>query len=557
MCMRRGRDLVFEAMREQEVPYLFGNPGTTELPLMDGLAGHPDIRYILALHEDVAVAAAMGWAVMTGRPGVVNLHVAPGLAHGLGNVYNAWRSRIPLVVTAGQHDTRFIHQEPVLWGDLVAMARPLTKWSVEPNSAEELAVLLPQAFKVAMTPPQGPVFMALPHDVLWGQTSAQTGPATVLPNWGPGDSSARLAFLDALSRSRRPLIIAGDAVTRAGAVTALVALAEAVGAVVMNEPLPAAINFPTTHPLYAGPLPTERGALRRVLDDADCLVLIGVHSQAPHAGYYGDVEAWPTDMPVLQLHDDPHEVAKVRPVTCPVMADVKAGLAALTDDFKRLARSSWTQGIADRTRYAQSRRQAWLDRRAAREAQAESQEGFTTIGAMRVLRENLPPEVLVVNEAVSSSVVIQEFLDYRQPLSFFGSKGGGLGHSMGAAIGAKIARPERPVVAITGDGSTLYYPQAIWTAAHHQIPVVFVVLNNTSYRILKINFKALGAPSADEGRYPAMDLDSPAPNFVQLAEALGVPGIRVDDAGSLARALQKSLTASGPQLIEVAVNKDW
>jgi benzoylformate decarboxylase len=538
---RRGRDLLFETLKREGIDRLFGNPGTTELPLMDGLAAHPEIQYVLALHEDVAVAAAMGWAVGTGRPGVVNLHVAPGLAHGLGNVYNAWRSRIPLVVTAGQHDRRYVHQEPVLWADLVAMAKPLTKWSAEPASPEELAVLLPRALKVARTPPEGPVFLALPHDVLWAETDAAPDPVTALPAWGPGDAQARAAFVRALAESRRPLMVAGDAVSRAGAVEALVAFAEAAGVAVVNEPLPAAINFPTTHPLYAGPLPSGRAALRHAVEEADLLVLVGVVNQAPHAGYYGSQEAWPDTVPVLQLHDDPHEVAKFRPVAVPLLADLQAGLTALTAAWAELG-ALGEQAREEHRRWAAARRARWLEERARR---VDGAEGLTPAAAVAALGAVLPPDTVVVNEAVSASGLVQELLDYTQPGSLFGAKGGGLGHSLGAAVGLKLAQPHRPVVAVTGDGAALYYPQAVWTAAHHEVPVVFVILN----------LHALGAPSAAAGFYPAMDLDAPAPDFVALAEAFGVAGVRVEQAADVRDAVREALAANAPRVVEIRVTK--
>ncbi|MCL8207959.1 MAG: thiamine pyrophosphate-binding protein [Actinomycetia bacterium] len=549
---RRGRDVVFECLKDQGIDVLFGNPGTTELPLMDGLAAHPEIRYILALHEDVAVAAAMGWAVGTGRPGVVNLHVAPGLAHGLGNVYNAWRSRIPLVVTAGQHERRYVHQEPVLWGDLVAMARPVTKWSGEPSSPEELAVLLPRALKVARTPPEGPVFLALPHDVLWAETAVRPGSVTALPAWGPGDADARAAFVRTLAAARRPLVVAGDAVSRADAVDALVAFAEAAGTAVVNEPLPAAMNFPTTHPLYAGPLPSGRAALRDAVEDADLLVLVGVVNPAPHAGYYGTRDAWPPGVPVLQLHDDPHEVGKFLPVAVPLLADLRGGLGALAAAWADLG-AAGEAAREEHRRFAAARRERWLAERGRRLGRDDR---LTPAAAVAALGSVLPADAVVVNEAVSASGMVQDLLDFTRPGAFFGAKGGGLGHSLGAAVGLKLARPDRPVVAVTGDGAALYYPQAVWTAAHHDVPVVFVILNNTSYRILKQNFHALGAPSAAAGVYPAMDLDAPAPDFVALAQALGVAGVRVDRAADVRDAVREALGAGAPRVVEVRVTKD-
>src|ERR687885_414720 len=174
--MRRGRDLLFEALQAQGVRYVFGNPGTTELPFLDGFTSHPKVTYVEALHEDIAVGMAMGYARLAGTLGAVNLHVAPGLAHGLGNLYSAWQARIPLLVTAGQQHTRLLVQEPILTADLVGMARPFTKWAYEVRFADELPTVLQRTLKEALAPPGGPVFLSLPSDVMLAEVGDEVPP---------------------------------------------------------------------------------------------------------------------------------------------------------------------------------------------------------------------------------------------------------------------------------------------------------------------------------------------------------------------------------------------
>src|ERR671932_1393486 len=211
--MRRGRDVLFEALQAQGVRYVFGNPGTTELPILDGFTAHPRVTYVEALHEDIAVAMAMGYARLAGTLGVVNLHVAPGLAHGLGNLYNAWRARIPLLVTAGQQHTRLLIQEPILTADLVGMARPFTKWAYEVRSADELPSVLQRAFKEALAPPSGPVFLSLPADVMLAEVGADVPPPRLTAQPAPatrGDDAEIARAAARLVGAERPLIVAGD-----------------------------------------------------------------------------------------------------------------------------------------------------------------------------------------------------------------------------------------------------------------------------------------------------------------------------------------------------------
>src|SRR5262249_34874696 len=307
-----GAEAMFEMLVRAGVRHVFGNPGTTELPLMDLFAARDEISYILALHEVSAVGIAMGYAEASASAAVVNLHTAPGLAHGLGNLYNASRAGTPLIVTAGQQDTRAMIEEPLLYGNMVDIARQDTKWAWEVQHGTEIPVAIARAFKIAQTPPTGPVFLSLPVNVMEERGDMELPPVTDTVNAKPRPDLAsiqRAATL--LASSVNPMIIAGDGCARAGAVGDLVRLAEVAAARVYTEPLNSLMDFPTGHPLFAGALfPNAKQTLAQ-LNGADVIVVIGANILTPLVHTGGRM--LPADARLIQIDIDDHELGKNYP----------------------------------------------------------------------------------------------------------------------------------------------------------------------------------------------------------------------------------------------------
>ncbi|HXG65386.1 MAG TPA: thiamine pyrophosphate-binding protein, partial [Blastocatellia bacterium] len=254
MAVMTGAEAVYEMLAREGVRYVFGNPGTSELPLMDVFAARDEVQYILALHEDSALGMACGYAEATGRPAVVNLHTNPGLAHALGNLYNAYRAGTPLIVTAGQQDTRALLDGPLLTADLLELARQHTKWAWEVKTAAEIPAALARAFTISRTPPTGPVFLSLPVNLMEERAEMEFPAVTRIGPRLRGDRQSIEAAARLLATAKNPAIIAGDACARSGALSELAKLAETVAARVHTEPLSALLDFPTGHPLFAGPL---------------------------------------------------------------------------------------------------------------------------------------------------------------------------------------------------------------------------------------------------------------------------------------------------------------
>ncbi len=548
--------VLLEVLKSAGVRHLFGNPGTTELPLLDAV---PDsgLHYVLGLQEASAVAAADGYAQASGRLAVANVHVAPGVANALGILHNAARSRSPVLLTAGQQDTRLLVHEPILAGDLVQMTAQFTKWSYELRRADEAVAVLRRAIALALAPPTGPVFLSLPMDLMTEPVdppSALAIDALSRPHGPVADPVAIERAAELLARADTPVIIAGDGAARSSSgFDAMVQVADRLGARVHGEPIHRRTSFPGDHPLWRGGLYPAPAAVRKALDDADAVLIVGadVFTWFLH----GPGQPFKPGVPVIQIADDPRQIGRSYPVDVAIWADVGDALAALDRALgPRLTEARRKAAFERRARFERLRSEFAARLRAAAEGESES----TPISAaylMHTLAGLLPDDAVIVDESASSLAHVLRHLPFARAGSFYGSKTGTLGWAMGAAIGVALAEPRRKVVATVGDGSVMYAPQALWTAARYRLPVTYVVPNNASYAILKSGMAALGLPSAKRGLYPGMDLVDPEIDYVALARALGVRAERVETPSALRDALATGLAHDGPALVDVAIDR--
>jgi benzoylformate decarboxylase len=543
-----------EILRGAGVDYLFGNPGTTELPFLDALDG-TGLRYVVALQEATAAAAADGYAQASGRLGVVNLHVAPGLANALSIVHNASRAKTPLLVTAGQQDTRLLLHQPILAGDMVKMTEGLTKWSYELRSAAEAPDALRRAIQLALTPPTGPVFLSLPMDLM-SEPCDDTGRAPIPVSARPApepEAVARAASL--LAGAKAPVIVAGDGVARAGAQAQLVALAETLGAAVHGEPIHRRLSFPGDHALWRGGLYPTATAVAKALERFDAVLVVGasVFTWLFHA----PGSPFRPGQAVVQIDDDAREIGRSYPVTLGLVAGVRAALADLEEAVAKRQDDAARAAARERTAALGRAREEHARRLAAAAAAAADRRPIAPEFLMHTLGALLPADALVVDESASSLAHVFRHLPFAARSDFFGSKTGTLGWGMGAALGVQLAHPRRTVVATIGDGSVMYAPQALWTAAHEHLPVTYVVVNNASYAILKAGMLTFGLPGAKRGVFPGMDLVEPEVDYVALARSMGVLAERVDKPAALREALARALGHPGPALVDVAIDRGF
>ena len=546
-----GKQAFLEILKQEGVSVMFGNPGTTELPLMDGLAREPGIHYVLALQEAVAISMADGYAQASGGLGAVNVHVSPGLGNAMGMLYDAFKAGAPLLLTAGQHDQSFTVTEPILWSDLPPVARPYVKWSTEAHRLEDLPRIVRRAVKTALAHPTGPVFLSLPVDVLNNVRDIDLGSSTRVAPRIVGDRAAIAEAAKLLARAERPLIVAGDAVASSDALAELAELAELVGAPVMNEGVASRCVFPFTHPLYSGSMPRLGPQIKALLMRHDLLFSVGADLFT--LSLPDDVEPMPAGMTVVHLDVDPWEIGKNYPAAVGILGDPKASLPELSEQVRKATGKQGrpdAQKRTDAVRTAQQGRGQDLVMKAQADASRSPMPALTLV---HELARAVPPNAVLVEEAISSAPGIRDLFRCADAQSFFGLRGGGIGWGLPAAIGVKLALRDRPVVALIGDGSAMYTNQALWTAARESVAVVYVIFNNGSYRILKQRTHALKGFSAEDDRYVGMDLE-PAIDFIGLARSLGVPGERVEKAADVGSALGRGLASGGPYLLDVRLD---
>jgi benzoylformate decarboxylase len=542
---RRARDVLLDILRDEGITHVFGNPGSTEMPLMDALVDAPDISYILGLQEATAVGMADGWALASGRAAFVNLHAMGGLGNAMGVLVASKASETPLVVTAGQQDTRHLMTEPWLSGDLVALAEPVTKWAKELRRGEDVGQALRRAFEVCRTPPSGPVFLSLPMDILDQEVSHTTPRGSSPPRLGPSPDAARLADKLAGFDPDRVIVLLGDDLA-ATVSQGLVAFAEAGGFPVWGTQLTSRTAFPSSHPCWAGVLKPDFVDMRAHLKVAQAIVLVG--GRAFVAYPYRDAEPVPEGVAVLHIADNPEAFGREHAADMALLGDIGQTLAAAGARLK---------GLVDQQAVAARLAARAVRRREAREAtradiMAENASPpLTPDGAVLAALDALPKGALIANDSAATFGRVQDLL-MTEPGRYFFARGGVLGCSMPAAVGAALAT-KGWVASFVGDGGAMYSPQALWSAARYRAKVVFFVFNNRRYGVLQNVARSLGYANAVAGRFVGMEVADPAIDFQALAAAMGVPADRADDRDAIGAAVRRALNREGPSLIEIPI----
>jgi benzoylformate decarboxylase len=548
-----GKRAFLDLLRQEGVEMVFGNPGTTELPLMDAFAVENDIRYVLGLQEAALMAMADGYAQASGKLTVLNLHVAPGLGNAMGMLYDAQKAGSPILLTTGQQDMDYVVTEPILWADLPTLARPFVKWAAEVHRVSDLPRLVHRAAKTALAPPTGPVFLSLPGDILKDEGEIDMlAPTRVAPRIH-GDATAVAAAAAILAQAKHPVIYAGDAVAQSQAHAELVELAELLGAPVYAEFVPSRASFPSSHALFRGATARSQAAVRQALDAHD--VLFSVGADLFTWSLPSKVEPMPPGMRLIHLDTDPWEIGKNFPAEAAILGDPKATLPELTAAIRERMTSAGRGAARDRLKTASD---VTIAEREALKAKARSlaaQVPVQPLALLEAIGEMLPRDAVVIEETLSSAPGIRSLIRSDDPQSYFGLRGGGIGWGLPAAIGAKLALPDRPVVALIGDGSAMYTIQALWTAAHYKIPVIIVILNNTSYRILKQRLHALRGHAEQVDAYVGMELIDPAVDFVGLARSLGIEAERAKTVQETTDLVAKGLKGNTSLLIDVALDR--
>ncbi len=535
---------------DEGVTHLFGNPGTTELPIMAALPGFPQLQYILGLQEAVVVAMADAYARASGRLAAVNLHVAPGLGNAMGALYGAHFAGAPIIVTAGQQDQGHGLLEPILSGNLVQMAQPVCKWSVEVTRTVDLPRVLRRAAKIALSPPTGPVFISLPADVLAGEADVDFGTRVRVDSRNRPATQALEQLAAMLMAANNPVMIVGQEVSARDAFAEAAALAELAGIAVYQQTMPSSAQFASEHPAHLGPLGRNQKRVRAALEPYDFIFCAG--ADLLRMSLASDIDPLPPGIPVAHLSERAWELGKNYRTDLALLGDVKESLAALLQLVR--ARIAVQPVFAARAaqRLAAIRERNWSSRRDRAAIEVQAAAATVPIDpryfAYR-FAQALPRDAVVVEEAATTMESLLGFIAMRDRAGYFGLSSGALGFGIPWAVGVSLALPGRPVAAAIGDGSAMYALPALWTAANLKLPITFVIVNNRGYRVLKERL----APWEGRQVFTGMNLHEPAIDFVGLAQSLGVPSVRVTAPGDLDAALRAGFARGTPNLIEVRV----
>lgn len=545
---RTGRDMVLDILETEGVQHVFGNPGTTELPLMEALAEDATARpeYVLGLQEATVVGMADGYAQVTGRPAFVNLHTTAGLGNAVGNLVGARANGTPLVVTAGQQDRRHLLADPLLSGDLVGLASGVSRWAHEVGTLGELPTIMRRAFQDAATPPTGPVFLSIPMDVLDESGDVSVPPPSTLDRRVVASSLDELARLLLEDAPDGVAIVAGDEIAGTGAMESLVRVAVTLGAVVYGSPLHGGTVFPTAHPLWHGPLPPTAEGVRNSLAGFRTVFVVG--GQAFMAYPYTAGSPVPEGVNLLHLAADPVQPGRTWPTRLGVTGDPHLTLDAL---LPRL-RESAPEGAPAALARARERRESLVATAEEKVEAAYHEQPMQPAAAVHALLRAFPDDIPVVDESVTASAHVRRFHHTSLPGRYFFCRSGGLGWGMPAATGVSLGIGREPVVCVVGDGSAMYAPQALWTAARERLPVIFAVVDNGQYRILKNAVRDRGDTGAEPPSV-GMDLADPAVDFSALAASMGVAATHVDRASDIREAVEAAAGTGEPHLLHLPV----
>ena len=543
-----GRQAFLELLASEGVTHLFGNPGTTELPIMQAVPDYPQLKFVLGLQEAIVVAMADGFARASRSLTAANVHVAPGLGNAMGALYNAKFSGSPVILTAGQQEQGHGLLEPLLYEPLPPIAAPLVKWAVEVTRVEDLPRVMRRAAKVAMTRPMGPVFISLPGDILNARAELDLGMSVRIDDRVRPSDAAVDAMAAMLLSAKRPAIIAGQEIAIHGAFAQAGEFAGLLGAAVFQEPIPYAASFPTAHPQFVGMLTRNQGQVHAALEPYDMVLCLG--ADLLRMSVYSPVEPLPAHVQVVHLSERSWELGKSYRTDLAVAANVRETLDVLLPVLRAKASAEY-RAAAD-GRCASVAADNWQVKRAQGAAQTllrESASPMDPAALMLRIADNLPADAIVVEEALTSSVKLPQFMHQRDESSLFGLASGGLGFAIPGAVGISLAKPARPVVAIVGDGSAMYGIQGLWTAAHFRLPITYVITNNRSYRIIKERLVAMQGSD----RFVGMDMRDPAIDFCKLAESFGLAAARVTSLADVGAALKAAIASGRPNLIDISV----
>ena len=540
-----GKTALMEHLKSEGIKNIYGNPGTSEGPMMEEVVNHKELRYFLTLQEVVAAVMAEADARVNNKASYLSLHIDSGLLNGFSLMNDAYTTGTPMVVTAATYDTRSLKNR-----DLAELARPFTKWSIEVSYPDQVPSVMRRAFQEANTHPKGPVFVGFSSNALDGVADMEINPST-LPNYGGLDPHQINKISEMIKKSVKPVLILGDRVAEDNGLDNAVTLAENTGMPVYIEG--SNIPFPTDHDQMIGFHSIRNPNQKAILAESDLILSIGADLFQDWF-YEGDILLSQKNK-LVQLDSKPSTQGNRQPAIFYGLGNLNIIINQLNIELSNTI--TGTKNYKDRIQAIQKIKK---ENEEIYNEKAKKNWNNTLMSperAMFELSKSIPENSIIINDAVSHRDAVMHYLEFKSSDSMISGRGGAIGWGVGATMGAQCASPEKKVIGILGDGSAMMTAQGYWTAANDNIPCIFVILNNQSYRILKVNIdyyrKLVRKEDELSGSYPYMDFPLVL-NHTKIANAMGVDSVRIKDPEEISKELNKAIKANKPKLIELMID---
>jgi len=544
-----GKQAVMEMLKAEGIEYIFGNPGTSEGPLIDMLGEYPEFKYIMALQESVAMGMGESYARSTNRTSFVSLHVDSGLANGIALMLDALNTGTPMVVTSANYDARKINENKT---DLAELVRPVTKWSVELDLPDQIPSVMRRAFNEANSHPKGPVYVGFTANALEGIAEMNIIPSAPVHDAVRPDPEGIRAAADMLQGARSPLLIVGDRVSDDDGIGHAVELAEILGMPVYQS-RGAEVSFPTNHPQYLGVHSLRVASDRESLKGYDVILTVGMDT-FDELFYWGDIILGENTR-LIHIDPIPGRVGKTEPTDLGIISNCKAALEMLNDVLK----DTVNKEIANKLRkeciqLAAKERQTYED-------SVSGKWKTTPMSPARMMYElskSVPSNSIIVDDSVSNRTAVRHYFEGKARDDIRGVRGQSIGGGIGATMGTQCAFPDRPVFGIIGDGSAMMTIQGLWTAANDDIPCVFVICNNGMYRVLKVNFNIYQTELLQETEPAGENLlysnfETPF-DIAEIAKGMGLHSERVTDPEEIAPAVDRAISTGKPAVLDIVID---
>ena len=547
-----GKQAVLEMLKAEGVKHIFGNPGTSEAPLIDMLGDYPELQYFLTLQESVAMGMGESYARATEKPSFVSLHVDSGLANGIALMLDALNTGTPMVITSANYDARKVNETKT---DLAALVRPVNKWSVELNLPDQIPSVMRRAFHEANSHPKGPVYVGFTANALEAEAEMNIVPSSKMHDSYRPDPKGIEEAVKLIMAAKEPLMMVGDRVSEDHANDMAVELAELMGFPV-HQSRGAEVSFPTTHPQFFGNHTLRVTSSRKALEGVDLVLAIGMDAM-DELFYWGDIILG-ENTKLVHIDPIPGRAGRSEPTDVGIVSHCGLAIEELIRSLKPLITPELANEIEGRkigvVAAAADKRKAFEDSVTAK----WDNKPMSPARMMSELADALPDNAIVVDDSISNRATMRHYFQGQKRGDLRAFRGQSIGGGIGTTMGTAVANPDRPVFGIIGDGSAMMTIQGLWTAANDNIPCIFVICNNGMYRVLKVNFdvyqrEILQQKESSGENLPYSDFPTPF-DVSSIASSMGVHGERITDPAEIAPAVQRAVASGKPAVLDIVID---